>query len=34
MTDETDRQWINQWLETVIPEVQKYDSQLANMQGR
>jgi hypothetical protein len=34
MTDESDRQWINQWFEIVIPEIQKYDSQLANMEGR
>jgi hypothetical protein len=34
MTDESDRKWINQWFEIVIPEIQKYDSQLANMEGR
>jgi hypothetical protein len=34
MTDESDRKWINQWFENVISEVQKYDSQLANIQGR
>jgi hypothetical protein len=34
MSDESDRQWINQWFEIVIPEIQKYDSQLANMEGR
>ena len=34
MSDESDRQWINQWFEIVIPEIQKCDSQLANMEGR
>jgi hypothetical protein len=34
MSDESDRKWINQWFEIVIPEIQKYDSQLANMEGR
>jgi hypothetical protein len=28
MTDESDRQWINQWFEIVIPEVLKYDLKL------
>jgi hypothetical protein len=34
MTDESDRQWINQWFEIVIPEIQKYDSRIAKMLGR
>jgi hypothetical protein len=34
MTDESDRKWINQWFEIVISEIQKYDSQLANIEGR
>ena len=33
MTDESDRQWINQWFEIVIPEIQKYDSRIAKMLG-
>jgi hypothetical protein len=33
MTDESDRKWINQWFEIVIPEIQKYDSRIANIQG-
>jgi hypothetical protein len=28
MTDESDRKWINQWFEIVIPEVQNYDLKL------
>jgi hypothetical protein len=33
MTDESDRQWINQWFEIVIPEIQTYDSRIAKMLG-
>jgi gamma-glutamylcyclotransferase len=32
-TDESDRKWINQWFEIVIPEVQNYDSKFAKMHG-
>jgi hypothetical protein len=28
MSDESDRQWINQWFENVISEVQNYDLKL------
>jgi hypothetical protein len=28
MSDESDRQWINQWFEIVISEVQNYDLKL------
>jgi hypothetical protein len=34
ITHESDRKWINQWFEIVISEIQKYDSQLANIEGR
>ena len=33
MTDESDRKWINQWFEIVIPEIQTYDSRIAKMLG-
>ncbi|MFN5104812.1 MAG: hypothetical protein ACK5GJ_18630 [Planctomycetota bacterium] len=34
MSDDSDSKWINQWFEIVIPEIQKYDSRIAKMQGR
>ena len=33
MSDESDRQWINQWFEIVIPEIQTYDSRISKMLG-